>query len=89
MAFEKAINQSACKDLGVKGIAISLPGVGNTDMKIGRKELWASEDTTVLDEENIDTFMITGHSQGTPHAMSALIILKKESQVLIKRTITT
>ncbi|MDA8596678.1 alpha/beta hydrolase [Flavobacteriaceae bacterium] len=71
--FEKAVNQTACEELGLRGIAISLPGVGNTDMKIGRKVIdWASEDLqAVLDAENVDTFMITGHSQGNPHAMAA------------------
>lgn len=71
--FEKAVNQSACKNLGVRGIAISLPGVGNTDMKIGRTVIdWASEDLqAVLDAENVKNFMITGHSQGNPHALAA------------------
>lgn len=71
--FEKAVNQKACEELGVRGIAISLPGVGNTDMKKGRRVVdWASEDLqAVLEVENVDTFMITGHSQGNPHAMAA------------------
>ncbi|NQX83008.1 MAG: alpha/beta hydrolase [Flavobacteriaceae bacterium] len=71
--FEKAVNKSACETLGVRGISISLPGVGNTDMKKGRKVIdWASEDLqAVLDAENIESFMITGHSQGNPHAMAA------------------
>ena len=71
--FEKATYQSSCEQLGVRGIAISLPGVGNTDMKIGRKVIdWPSEDLqAVLDAENIGDFMITGHSQGNPHAMAA------------------
>lgn len=71
--FEKAVNQKACDSLGVRGIAISLPGVGNTDMKKGRTVIdWASEDLqAVLEAENIDSFMITGHSQGNPHAMAA------------------
>lgn len=71
--FEKAVHKSACEDLGVRGISISLPGVGNTDMKKGRKVIdWASEDLqAVLDAENVGTFMITGHSQGNPHAMAA------------------
>lgn len=71
--FEKAVNQKACEDLGVRGIAISLPGVGNTDMKKGRKVIdWATEDLqAVLKAENVATFMITGHSQGNPHAMAA------------------
>jgi pimeloyl-ACP methyl ester carboxylesterase len=51
----------------VRGIAISLPGYGYTDMKPGRKVLdWANEDLlAVLDQEGVDEFMITGHSQGT------------------------
>lgn len=71
--FEKAVNQSACEELGVRGISISLPGVGNTDMKIGRKVIdWASEDLeAVLNSENVKEFMITGHSQGNPHALAA------------------
>ena len=71
--FEKAVHQKACEELGVRGIAISLPGVGNTDMKKGRRVVdWASEDLqAVLEAENVDTFMITGHSQGNPHAMAA------------------
>ena len=71
--FEKAVNKSACEDIGVRGISISLPGVGNTDMKKGRQVIdWASEDLqAVLEEENVGNFMITGHSQGNPHAMAA------------------
>ena len=71
--FEKEVNKTACKELGVRGISISLPGVGNTDMKKGRKVVdWPSEDLqAVLDAENIENFMITGHSQGNPHAMAA------------------
>lgn len=71
--FEKAVNQSACEELGVRGISISLPGYGNTDMKIGRTVVdWASEDLeAVLLAENVKEFMITGHSQGNPHAMAA------------------
>ena len=71
--FEKAVHSLACVDEGVRGIAISLPGVGNTDMKKGRKVVdWPTEDLqAVLDAEKIDTFMITGHSQGNPHAMAA------------------
>lgn len=73
--FEKALNEKACQALGIRGIAISLPGVGNTDMKIGRKVAdWPAEDLqAVLDAEKIGNFMITGHSQGTPHAMAAAI----------------
>ena len=71
--FEKAVHQKTCEELGVRGIAISLPGVGNTDMKKGRRVIdWACEDLqAVLEAENVDTFMITGHSQGHPHAMAA------------------
>ena len=73
--FEKALNEEICYELGVRGIAISLPGVGNTDMKIGRKVAdWPAEDLrAVLEEEKVGDFMITGHSQGTPHAMAAAI----------------
>jgi len=71
--FEKLIHQKSCEELNVRGISISLPGCGNTDLKIGRKVIeWASEDLyAVLEQENIDHFMISGHSQGTPHAMAA------------------
>ena len=76
--FEKAVHQKTCEELGVRGIAISLPGVGNTDMKKGRRVVdWASEDLqAVLEAENVDTFMITGHSQGNPHAMAAAYYFK-------------
>ena len=71
--FEKSVHQSACEQLGVRGISISLPACGNTDMKIGRKVIdWASEDLeSVLNQEKVNQFMITGHSQGNPHAMAA------------------
>jgi len=71
--FEKAVHKSACEAEGVRGISISLPGVGNTDMKKGRKVIdWPSEDLqAVLDAENVGAFMMTGHSQGNPHAMAA------------------
>ena len=71
--FEVALYQSECDDLGVRGIAISLPGYGCTDMKPGRKVLdRANEDLlAVLDREGVEEFMIRGHLQGTPHAMAA------------------
>ena len=32
--FEKTVNKSACEDLVVRGISISLLGIENTDIKI-------------------------------------------------------
>ena len=74
--FQKVIHQAACRDLKVKGISISLPGYGNTDMKVGRVVVdWPKEDlAAVLDAERINNFYITGHSQGNPHAMAAAFI---------------
>ncbi len=71
--FERFVNEKVCKELNVRGVAISLPGYGNTDMKIGRSVInWAFEDlNAVLKQENINKFIITGHSQGNPHAMAA------------------
>ncbi|MDH4017355.1 MAG: alpha/beta hydrolase [Actinomycetota bacterium] len=73
--FEKVLHAPICESLGVRGIAISLPACGNTDMKPGRRVIdWATEDlAAVLDAESVDTFMITGHSQGNPHAMAAAV----------------
>lgn len=73
--FEKATYANICQALNVKGIAISLPGCGFTDQKPGRKVIeWASEDlAAVLKAEHVEQFHITGHSQGTPHAMAAAI----------------
>ena len=66
-------NEKCCIELGLKGIAISLPGYGYTDMKPGRQVVdWPKEDlTAVLKKEKVDKFMIMGHSQGTVHAMAA------------------
>jgi pimeloyl-ACP methyl ester carboxylesterase len=77
--FEKSIYQPICEKLGVRGISISLPGYGNTDMKIGRAVSdWASEDLEpVLNQEGVQDFMITGHSQGNPHAMAAAYYFKE------------
>ena len=74
--FEKNVHQKACEELGVKGVSISLPGYGNTDLKIGRiVAQWPEEDLqAVLSKENIEKFYITGHSQGNPHAMAAAFI---------------
>ena len=73
--FEKNMHQQACNRLAVRGVAISLPGCGNTDLKIGRKVIeWPAEDlAAVLQAEQIDSFMISGHSQGTVHAMAAAL----------------
>lgn len=73
--FEKATYANICHALNVKGIAISLPGCGFTDQKPGRKVIeWASEDlAAVLKAERVEQFHITGHSQGTPHAMAAAL----------------
>ena len=72
-SFEKNIYQTACDELEVRGISISLPGVGNTDMKKGRiVSDWPKDDLlAVLNSEKVDDFMITGHSQGNPHALAA------------------
>tara|TARA_B100000674_G_scaffold195639_2_gene159257 strand:- start:30345 stop:31394 length:1050 start_codon:yes stop_codon:yes gene_type:complete len=77
--FEKLVHQNSCNELNLKGISISLPGYGNTDLKIGRSVVdWASEDlNAVLNLENVNKFMITGHSQGTPHAMAAALYFKE------------
>ena len=71
--FEETVHAKACQDLGVRGLAISLPGCGYSDQKPGRiVKDWPMEDlAAVLEAENIDRFFITGHSQGTPHAMAA------------------
>jgi pimeloyl-ACP methyl ester carboxylesterase len=70
--FEETVYAKACQDLGVKGLAISLPGCGYSDQKPGRiVKDWPLEDlAVVLEAEKIDRFHITGHSQGTPHAMA-------------------
>ena len=70
---EVAFNQKSCTELGIKGIAISIPGYGYTDMKPGRKVVdWPKEDlAAVLQKEAVNKFMIMGHSQGTVHAMAA------------------
>ena len=71
--FERATYQSICVALGCRGVAISLPGCGFTDEKPGRQvKEWPAEDLqAVLVQEKIFNFHITGHSQGTPHAMAA------------------
>jgi pimeloyl-ACP methyl ester carboxylesterase len=70
---EVAFNEKSCIKLGLKGIAISLPGYGYTDMKPGRRVVdWPKEDlAAVLKQEAVDHFLIMGHSQGTVHAMAA------------------
>ena len=76
---EATLHEQACKALDVKGIAISLPGFGYTDFKPGRQiKDWPSEDLQpILEKEAVGDFMITGHSQGTPHAMAAALHFKK------------
>jgi pimeloyl-ACP methyl ester carboxylesterase len=62
-----------CEALGIRGIAIGLPGYGFSDMQPGRQvKNWPIDDLdAVFAQEGVDTFMITGHSQGNPHAMAA------------------
>ncbi len=71
--FERTTYHNICSTLDCRGIAISLPGCGFTDEKPGRQvKDWPAEDLeAVLNAENIDNFHITGHSQGTAHAMAA------------------
>ncbi len=71
--FEHSVYAAACEQLNLRGIAISLPGCGLSDEKPGRQVVdWPYEDLhAVLTAEDIDTFYITGHSQGSPHAMAA------------------
>lgn len=73
--FEKELWAPICEDLGVRGIALSLPGYGHTDMLPGRVvKDWPREDLEpVLAQEGVEQFMITGHSQGNPHAMAAAL----------------
>lgn len=72
---EQELWAPVCEKLGVRGLAISLPGYGYTDMNPGRVvRNWPLEDLEpVLDAEGVDQFMITGHSQGNPHAMAAAL----------------
>lgn len=71
--FEETVYAQACCELEIRGLALSLPGCGYTDQKPGRVvKDWAMEDlATLLEAEEIHSFHITGHSQGTPHAMAA------------------
>ncbi|MGB1276603.1 MAG: alpha/beta fold hydrolase, partial [Nannocystaceae bacterium] len=70
---ERELWAPVCEALGVRGLSISLPGYGYTDMNPGRVvKNWPSEDLDpVLAREGVGSFMITGHSQGNPHAMAA------------------
>lgn len=72
---ERELWAPVCEKLSVRGLSISLPGYGYTDMKPGRVvKNWPSEDLEpVLDHEGVGEFMITGHSQGNPHAMAAAL----------------
>jgi pimeloyl-ACP methyl ester carboxylesterase len=71
--FERTTYEHICESLDCRGIAISLPGCGFSDEKPSRLVIdWPAEDlAAVLVAESIDRFHITGHSQGTPHAMAA------------------
>ena len=70
---QATLHAPACEDLGVRGIAISLPGFAYSDIQPGRQvKDWPRDDLApVLAREGVDRFMITGHSQGNPHAMAA------------------
>jgi len=70
--FEVSMHNTICESLGVKGIAISLPGTGYTDMKVWRtiSDRPAHDLRPVLDQEKVKDFFVTGHSQGTAHAMA-------------------
>ena len=70
---EKSFYAPICEALNVRGISLSLPGHGYTDMKPGRQvKDWPSEDLEpVLVQEQVNKFMITGHSSGNPHALAA------------------
>ena len=72
---ERDLWAPACEKLGVRGLSLSLPGYGYTDMNPGRVvKNWPTEDLEpVLDKEGVHEFMITGHSQGNPHAMAAAL----------------
>ncbi|WP_435790228.1 alpha/beta fold hydrolase [Clostridium sp.] len=71
--YECEFYSSVCEGLNVKGILISMPGCGYSDIQPGRVVYnWANDDLrTVLEAEDVKEFMITGHSQGTIHAMAA------------------
>lgn len=81
---EVNIHGKACEALGVRGIAIDLPGYGLSDQKPGRTVIdWPGEDLLpVLAQEGVDQFMICGHSQGTPHAMAAALKLPQRCLAL-------
>lgn len=70
---ERELNAPICEALNVRGISISLPGYGYTDMSPGRVvKDWPETDLApVLAKEGVQEFMITGHSSGNPHAMAA------------------
>jgi pimeloyl-ACP methyl ester carboxylesterase len=74
--FERATYEHICTALNCRGIALSLPGCGFTGEKPGRQvKDWPIEDlAVVLDAEGVNQFYITGHSQGTAHAMAAALV---------------
>ncbi|MGB1013847.1 MAG: alpha/beta fold hydrolase [Nannocystaceae bacterium] len=72
---ERELWAPVCEALGVRGLSLSLPGYGYTDMNPGRiVKNWPGEDLEpVLAREDVGTFMSIGHSQGNPHAMAAAL----------------
>lgn len=77
--YESDFYSPVCEGLNIKGISISMPGCGFSDVQPGRVVYdWAKDDLEiVLDAENVNEFMITGYSQGTVHAMAAAKYFKK------------
>jgi pimeloyl-ACP methyl ester carboxylesterase len=77
--YEEDLYKESCLMLGVRGIAISLPGCGYSDVDIGRRVVdWPNHDLLpVLDKENVEDFFITGHSQGCAHAMAAAFVFSR------------
>ena len=71
-----------CKELGIKGIGITVPGHGLSSAKVGRTMAEFAEDVgAVLDAESVGSFLVEGSSYGTPHAMSIAFHFGKEGRV--------
>eukprot|EP00929_Paragymnodinium_shiwhaense_P043128 TRINITY_DN22223_c0_g1_i1.p1 TRINITY_DN22223_c0_g1~~TRINITY_DN22223_c0_g1_i1.p1 ORF type:complete len:398 (-),score=56.58 TRINITY_DN22223_c0_g1_i1:77-1270(-) len=65
-----SFNSDRLREINVKGVSISYPGHGYSDMQPGRRVRdWPKDVEAVLAAEGIGKFMVEGASLGTPHAM--------------------
>src|SRR5262245_19165426 len=69
--FQGQLGDAAARDLGIRWLAVDRPGVGNSDLHIGRSLAeWPAVIAALADYFEAPTFRVFGVSGGGPYALA-------------------